>query len=236
MGCIGRDPDVEYWDASKISTLKLANGSTVSLNGDAIGNWNASVGKRRLQRRTGAAFSGSFYNYINTTNWPAVRMNGYRTHDMTQSVFLFEQGETFFMAYRIPSMPASPYYGYTKLPGVTSTTAVNNGEFNSSGVNCTVYGTTAILTGNPGTYPYLSVYAVRILQNGPNVDIWAMGHSGVVVTRTITNFTWISNRNALFRMYTNGADVHIYYIEINRDIRTTAQMKARRDVLYNRYV
>lgn len=243
FGCmfgVCMDPDVEYWDASKINSMRKANGTNASLHGDQVETWLSCNGKRVIQRNTRLVTD---FTYSSNTAWPAIRsvepfaIPGTRTK-MTLSNYIHNEGVTLFFVFRLnassvslgarnSSVSANSYLGYCS----------SNGEFIFDRDSCMVrynglnkdlgYGM------NGTTYPFLLVQAIRIFQSGTSVIVWAMGTSGLVITASYLNTTWVSNPNC-FVDFT--ANLNIHYIEINRDIKTTAQMKARRDVLYNRYV
>jgi hypothetical protein len=242
LGVLDMDPIIEYWDASKTKTIKKSNGTNVSLNGDFIYTWQSSNGKRKFANIV--TLTTDLATYSNSTEWPAVHVV-YPAYQMSQSGFLFENGETVFMVIR--SVTSGIFQGFCKtnsstIPGVNAwnSTAFNGMFMTSTGYDFRVVtgGVETTLTmGNVGTLPYLTVLSMRIFQSGTSIIIWTMGNTGVVVTKTLANQTWSSNtnRNTYFELELNAGTMNCYYLEINRSIKTTAQMLARRNVLYNLY-
>ena len=248
LGVLDMDPIIEYWDASKTKTIKKSDGTNVSLNGDLIYTWQSSNGKRKFANIVTVTTELATYN--TSTEWPALSMS-YTAYQMSQSGPMFENGETIFMVFRLTSGTNST--GFCKINSSTTTANVGysigwgssayNGMMLTSGgftfrivINGQEYGSGNM--GTVGTLPYLTVLGLRISQSGPNVNIWTIGNNGTVYTTTELSLSWMSqsNRNAFFQlMAINSNKYNCYYLEINRSITTTAQMLARRNVLYNLY-
>ena len=249
LGVLDMDPIIEYWDASKTKTIKKSDGTNVSLNGDLIYTWQSSNGKRKFANIVTVTTELATYN--TSTEWPALSMS-YTAYQMSQSGPLFENGETVFMVFRLTSGTNST--GFCKINSSTTTanvgyslgwgTTAYNGMILTSGgyifrivVNETETGFNGPM-GNVGTLPYLTVLGLRIFQSGTNTLFWTIGNNGTVYTG-LAACLWtakMSNRNAFFQlMAINSNKYNCYYLEINRSITTTAQMLARRNVLYNLY-
>ena len=232
-GLLDIDPPIEYWLASKITTIRNDTGGSVVNNGDSIDTWRSTNGKRRIDRFQRTAES---YLYSSNTAWPAVTLVSAQPQKtrMTLSNFLFENGETMFMVFRI--VTNGLHYGFRKYEATTTVSNPTiNGEqrFTSNGNGAVIGGVirtnaTGLFQGDLNT---VIVYGFRIFQNGTNVTIWAIGHTGVVVVLNVANVTWVSNRNAFQDIYANGATINCYHVEINRNIRATADMLTRRNEL-----
>ncbi len=240
VGVLDMNPTVEIWNASKIASIKNLAGTTTIVHDEQVEKWLASVGKRNFLNQLA---SGNNTKYDTSTTWPALRVQSGRNLRLQKSTNLFTTGETFFMVFRITTN--SVWMGYWKLRTISNynsnywNSAEGNGELASFSDKfvCTFDSTLNLgpTTGDIGTLPFLICLACRIQQIGTDVVIWSMGSSGEVVINTVAG-TWRNNTTANLELQTNSGVMHVYYCEINQEIKTTAQMKARRDELYNRFV
>lgn len=240
FGVLDINPTIEKWDASKIASLKKVDATAVVHN-DLIETWLASVGKRNFVN-SGFFVGANVTRYDTSTTWPALRIVN-RNMRLTRSTNLFMSGETFFMVMRV--VTKNLWVGFWKVRPNTNyasnfwNSAEGNGELTSFDTKfmCTFDAVlnTGASYGAIGTVPFLVVFACRFQQVGTDIVFWTMGASGVVVTQTVTG-TWRNNATANLELQTNGGVLHVYYCEINEEIKTTAQMLARRNELFNRYV
>lgn len=241
MGYLGKDPELEYWDATKMNSIRMANGDSVTTPGLdlQVENWLSCNGKRVIQRntRTATNFVYSTNTFDGVLSIENGNSPGTRTL-MTHSTYIFDEGVTFFYVFQVMSTAVSlgprntiptgnSYLGY----------ATTNGEFifTKNNVQMQINDVRKSLTlGSIGAvFPVLLVYGLRIFQSGTSVIAWAVGGDTLVKTTTWTTTNWLSN---VLCSLDTSANVLIHYIELNRDIKTTAQMKTRRDELFNRFV
>lgn len=240
MGFVGRDPEVEYWDASKINSMKRLDGTNATTHGEGVETWHSCNSKRSILRNTRLA---SQHTLSTNTAWRAIRVwytppanPGTRTLMTKSNYIVCQESVTFFYVFR--NLAYSLVLGYLNFEPTTQNNSNTQKECEmvASTINLAIRingVARSLVTGNIGTvYPTLAVYGFRVFQNGTGVTVWAIGPNAVVQVLTVANYTWVPNPLTFMDMF---GCLNMYYIEINRDIKTTAQMLARRNELFNRY-